>query len=284
MDQNKLPDSLIGDNLPAALQNALAMLRTGDPPYVVLILNADSGGFIPLPEGYSATLRLTDSHRSFIPVAMLRPEDIIITERILDDPFALASLADFILHNLENSLSQDIPTLTIQALSLAFKSATEYIDSLPKPVIQQEETMALKGPLPKVLNYMGIMFAQGGYEFLNIAFNMAAKEYELLTAAEIEKMRSLSKWGDRRLVLTCTVHELKHLLPSPQITLEIPSVEKDHPKTSQDRQLDPRLNSERIPRSDGPDAGRSRDDGSNAGDEPNHLEPPELPHGPGEIF
>jgi len=274
MNQDELNDLAIGVPLSTALREHLTYLTEDPDQFSILYFNKQSSGYVSQHNSESEMSSELFSSPSLMRVTDLTLQDTRTCRLILDDDLALASVMDYIETEYDPSLSLSFSLICMEALLSMLYSAQSRIQSLEQPVTIEVTPMPLKGPLTKVLNYMGILFAQGSYEFLNVAFNMTTKEYELLTGAEIERLRTLAQWGDRRLVITCTKFELANLALFTLPNMEQPNVEQNIPNPRKNRKLSPLIDTNCLPTGNEITARRPRNDGRHTGLQSDLLEPP----------
>lgn len=266
-------DFLIGVPLQSALAEFHHFRAKGKYAHCTLYQNKQSGGTVLATRDIGEPSEGELNALSLVHWCSLSSYDLPTVTHLLWDDTALAALTDYVLHELPPEEPRLLQLHAIAALSSAFTSAVNKIADLEDHAAVKGGRLPLTGPLKKVLNYMAIQFSQGQYEFLNIAYNMAAGEYELHTPADIERLHNTGKFGDRRLVLCCSVHELKKIITTDQLKLELPDVEQHLAPTREDRQLDSPINSDGVSLTDATKAGRSDNDGPITRPESDSLEP-----------
>jgi len=273
MAQFTIAPDVHGSTLHYTLNAWLTIMQRAPRTRAALLYNSTTKGFALLnledPTSIADTAALPHLHI----ITELTRHDQALTAHDIDNPYTIAALQDHIQFMKPPPRPIPLEILLLTALSAAFKSAVEHIEAMTDEQTVKDGTMPLKGTLRKVLNYMAIQFTEHQYEFLHIAYNMSNHEYELLTPADKQHMEQLGKWGDRRLLLSCTIHELKKLLTSDQIRLELPDAKANEQKAGENRKLDSRLDTTALPGPDATPGGRSDHDGAISGPQSDPMEP-----------
>jgi len=270
-------DLYIGDNLDVTFRKATELLSMEVTTDVGIYLNQRSSGLISIALNDLDAKAHIARDPSCYPYLFLYLDDLPIINQIIASPFISEVLYDHIIHVKPPIMPLSITAFILEVFPPMLRDALERIDELSQPQTIQESNMALRGPLTKVVNYMAVMFAQHGYEILNIAFNMSSHEYELLTPAEVDRMEKTNKWGDRRKILSCSIHELRNITATPQLTLELVNDTANNAYPGENRELNPHIDSSTLPRENGPSIRRSGYDQSHPGVESNNMEPTDEP-------
>jgi hypothetical protein len=269
-------DYVIGLPLSMALHNYHTSHTEQQWASAPLYQNPQSGGSVLLPHHPTPALITLIKSSHLIHWTTLTHHETPAIQFCNSNDYAAAALQDYIIHELPSPPWNLFHIHLARALASAFKTAFLENKRLKDEQTIKDRNMPLRGPLKKVITYMALLFNEHQYEFLNIVYNMQQHEYELLTPAELSKMHTTGKFGDRRLVLTCTIHELRHLTDNTQLTLEILNAETTQPQNRQDRTLTPRIDPTPLPGSDAPQTRRPGNDAADTEPQPNNLEPPPL--------
>lgn len=239
MTQDELDDHVKGAPLAAVVLHLLEAVPAKSFQTQALYRNKETGGFFTLPARERfATIQLYVPS-NFLHVSLIDRRDQTALLTLARGTALMAAFEDWLTHDLTTEFTDSLTAALLTSAEETLLSAISEIARLQPPETEIQVDMALKGTLHKCVNYMALLFSQHGYEFLNIAFNMGTKEYELLTPAEVTTMKNADRWGDRRIVLTCTIYELEKLTTSPQLKLELPNVQKADTQNSKDRELPP---------------------------------------------
>jgi hypothetical protein len=232
MNTDELDNHVLGTPLQLVLLDLINTIPAKSFTTQALYRNKVTGGFFTLPANTANLFPSNYTHHNFLHLALINRRDEKALLALSRNRFILACFEDWLTNDLQAEIASDLTDLIFTACEETLESAINEITRLQPPEKEIQTEMALKGTLAKCVHYMALVFHQHHYDFLNIAFNGASHEYEMLTPAEVNTMKAANRWDDRRIVLTCSLYELEKLTTSPQLNLGLPHVEETDAQSS----------------------------------------------------